>query len=88
MNSCARLRKASRHRPQWTLSEELKAMESIAMMPGEPRRRATGGRIVLTNGNPGPFKAILVYEDGHTSEHPFQSLQEGEAFLRGHNAMI
>ncbi len=43
--------------------------------------------MVLTPGKTEPFKAVLTYEDGHTSEHPFHSLQEGEAFLRDHNAM-
>lgn len=53
-----------------------------------PRRRATGGRMVLTPEATSPFIAVLTYEDGHTSEHPFQSLREGEAFLRSHNAMF
>lgn len=48
----------------------------------KPRRRANGGRVVLTPGSEQPFKAIVTFEDGHISEHPFASLQEGEAFLR------
>lgn len=47
-----------------------------------PRRRPTHGRMVLTPGETARYKAVLVYEDGRTSEHPFSALREGEAFLR------
>jgi hypothetical protein len=30
----------------------------------------------------------LLYEDGHTSEHLFETCREGEAFLRGHASML
>ena len=59
-----------------------------AFTPDQPRRRATGGRMVLTPGASKPFKAVLTYEDGHTAESQFQTCREGEAFLRTHNAMI
>jgi hypothetical protein len=42
--------------------------------------------MVLTPGNAGLFKAVVTYEDGHTTEHPFDTLQDGEAFLRIRNA--
>jgi hypothetical protein len=44
--------------------------------------------MVLTPEAPQPFKAVLIYEDGHTSEHPFQTCREGEVFLRTHSAMV
>lgn len=59
-------------------------MQPLTMVP---RRRATGGRMVVVPGTTNQFRAVLTYEDGHTSEHPFASLQEGEAFLRSNNAM-
>lgn len=43
--------------------------------------------MVLTPGNAGLFKAVVTYEDGHTTEHPFGTLQDGEAFLRSRNAV-
>ena len=52
------------------------------------RRRTTAGHMVVTPGQPEPYKAVLVYEDGRTSERPFHSMQEGEAFLREHSAMV
>ena len=57
------------------------------MMPDKPRRRVTAGRMVLTRGSAEPYKAVLIFEDGHTSEHPFQCLKEGEAFIRGHDRL-
>jgi len=57
------------------------------MTPDKPRRRVTAGRMVLTPGRAEPYKAVLMYEDGHTSEHPFHCLKEGEAFLRGHDRL-
>jgi len=58
------------------------------MTPDQPRRRVAGGRVVLTAGTDDPYKAVLVYEDGHTSEHLFNTCKEGEAFLRGHASMV
>jgi len=58
------------------------------MIPDKPRRRVTVGKMVVTASDVGPYKAVLTYEDGHTSEHPFHRLQEGEAFLRGHGCSI
>lgn len=52
-----------------------------------PRRRAIGGYMVLSPSKAARYKAVLTFEDGHTSEHPFHSLQEGEAFLRRENSM-
>jgi len=54
----------------------------------KPRRRAVGGFMRLTPGQAEPFQAVIVYEDGHTSEHPFRLSREGEAFLREHNSMM
>lgn len=62
-------------------------MEPQSLSQDRPRRRATGGRMVLTPGNAGLFKAVVTYEDGHTTEHPFETLQDGEAFLRSRNAV-
>ena len=59
----------------------------MASKPNQLRRRVSVGRMVLTPGHTEPYKAVLVYEDGHTSDHPFPSLKEGEAFLRGHGAV-
>jgi len=58
------------------------------MTQGKPHRRATVGRIVLTPGKPEPYAVITTYEDGRTSQRPFRSIREGEAFLRDENAMI
>ena len=58
------------------------------MGPNQLRRRVSVGRMVLTRGHAEPYKAVLVYEDGHTSDHPFHSMREGEAFLRGHGAIV
>ena len=38
---------------------------------------------MLTAGEAEPYKAVITYEDGRTSEHPFQTMKDGEAFLRG-----
>ena len=56
-------------------------------LPEGPRRRAVGGFMRLTLGQAAQFEAVILYEDGHTSEHPFQLQREGEAFLRAHNSM-
>lgn len=52
-----------------------------------PRRRAIEGRMVLCRGSSEPYLAVLTYEDGRTREHPFRSLQQGEAFLRQEGSM-
>lgn len=52
-----------------------------------PRRRAINGRMVLCRGSSEPYKAVLNYEDGRTTEHPFPSLRQGEAFLRAAGSM-
>jgi hypothetical protein len=57
------------------------------MSASRPRRRAVNGRMVLCRGSSEPYKAVLTYEDGRTSEHPFRSLREGEAFLRDVGSM-
>lgn len=44
--------------------------------------------MVLTPGSSERYKAVLIYEDGRTSEHPFASLREGEAFLRGESSAV
>jgi hypothetical protein len=51
-------------------------------------RRAIGGFMRRAPGQTKQFEAVIFYEDGHTSEHPFQLLSEGEAFLREHNSML
>ena len=46
-------------------------------------RRVIGGRIVLTPDAETPYKVVLQYLDGEDTEHPFQTMREGEAFIRG-----
>ena len=58
------------------------------MTPDNPKRRTAAGHMVVTPAEAEPYKAVIYYEDGHTAEHPFSSLQAGEAFLRTHNAMV
>ena len=43
---------------------------------------STAGRIVQTPGADLPYKAILALETGETTEHPFATMQEAEAFIR------
>jgi hypothetical protein len=50
-------------------------------------RRAVAGFMRMPLGTTASFEAVLVYEDGHTSAHPFHLMRDGEAFLRKHNAM-
>ena len=54
------------------------------MTSENPKRRTAAGHMVVTPADADPYKAVVYYEDGHTSEHPFNSLQAGEAFLRAH----
>ena len=68
-------------------AQESRPTVDIRIIPDSPRRRAIGGFMRLSSGKEEPFEAVIVYEDGHTSHHPFGLLMEGEAFLRSHNSM-
>ena len=57
------------------------------VLPDSLRRRAIGGFMRIAPGQLRQFEAVILYEDGHTTEHPFRLLSEGEAFLRAHNSM-
>ena len=43
---------------------------------------STAGRVVQTLDADLPYKAILTLETGETTEHPFATMQEAEAFIR------
>ena len=40
------------------------------------------GRMVLNDSAEAGYRAVLTYKDGATTAHPFQTMQEGEAFIR------
>jgi hypothetical protein len=46
-------------------------------------RRVLGGRVVITPEGKAPYKVVLQYFDGEQTEHPFQTVREGEDFIRG-----
>ena len=54
-------------------------------VPARSRRyadRVVSGRIVQKGGPGHPYSAVLTHEDGHTSEHSFATMREGEDFIR------
>jgi len=44
--------------------------------------KAISGRIVQAGGPGRPLKAVLIHQDGRTSERTFATMREGEAFIR------
>ena len=43
---------------------------------------STGGRVVQRIGEPRPFVAILSHEGAGSTEHPFATMREAEAFIK------
>jgi hypothetical protein len=67
-----------------------KASEQSDTLRGEDQpeqstksRRVQGGRVVVTPEAEAPYKVVLNYFDGEETEHPFQTVREGEDFIRG-----
>ncbi len=46
---------------------------------------AIRGRVVITPGQSTPYKVVLEHERG-TTEHPVQTVAEGEALIRKHTS--
>ena len=44
--------------------------------------RVVSGRIAQKGGTGRPYTVVLTHEDGHTSEHRFATMREGEAFVQ------
>ena len=44
--------------------------------------RVVSGRMVQAGGPDQPYKAVLTYEDGHTTERACATMREGEAYIR------
>ena len=69
------------------------AAEEAASAPGSGRVRweneggsvqARAGRVVVTKGSAQPYKVILEHDAGPCTEHPCDSVREGEAMIRDH----
>lgn len=57
-----------------------------AVSPGTKSPLA-GGQMVLSGRGTSAYTAVLTYEDGTTTSHPFETLREGEAFIRSETPM-
>ena len=61
------------------------ARAAEAQLP--PDRRVHAGHIVSTPGEAKPYKAVLQYAEGENTEHPFETMRAGEAFIRSESPM-
>ena len=46
------------------------------------RKQTAVARVVRTLGEDQPYKVVFTDENGKTSEHPFATIQDCEAFIR------
>lgn len=69
------------------------AAEEVGAASGRSRSRweneggrvqAATGRVVVTKGATRPYKVVLEHDSGPCTEHPCNSVREGEAMLRDH----
>jgi hypothetical protein len=44
--------------------------------------RTTRGHVVITPGQKKPYKTVLEHEDGEITEHPVDTIREGEDLIR------
>lgn len=49
-----------------------------------PRRQyeATSGEILETSAGDAPFKVVLHFRDGNTTEHPCETIRDGKDYIR------
>jgi hypothetical protein len=61
-------------------------------MPEEDTTRRSAiavirAHVVVTSGEPKPYKVVLEHQQTHDTEHSVSSVREGEAFIRSKGAV-